>query len=311
MIMFMSRYGSLVGLVALSGAFACSSSTDKKSSADAGSSETGGKGGSGGSGAGGGTAGKGGSAAPDSGSAGFDLGWSLLDMQPGSDAGVPDAGAPPAPPLAGVKVCVNGHEEIACVTSDADGRFTLKALPPRTVLVLTFEKTGYLKQSKTIETASTDMQGTNSIPIYAEATAIGPSGVTQAKGKGTMDFFAIGPLPGNPDPNAFQGIPDVAVTLSPAKGDGPYFINAKNKFVDGATKTIAGVGFYFNLDPGDYTITFDQPAFDCAPISIGFSGWGVPVPPNGVKFTVLADYMTTEAGVFCTPKSVIVGGDGG
>ena len=171
--MFMSRCACEIGLVALLSVAACSSSSSDKKSADAGGGNGGVKGGGTG-----GKGGKGGSAAtPDSGAAGFKLAWSVVEIRPAPDAGVPDAGGATPPPLEGVKVCVNGHDEIACATSGADGRFTLVGVPPRTRLVLTFDKAGYLKESKSIETASTNMQGTDGVFMFPEATSSAPDGL--------------------------------------------------------------------------------------------------------------------------------------
>jgi hypothetical protein len=241
-------------------------------------------------------------------STGFKLTWGISDMAVKlPEGGLPDGGTARPPGLPGVKVCVYQNASIPCATTGADGTFTLEGLPPLTNLVLTFEKDGYLKESKTIQTASTDMQVTN--PMFMFPTGVqGPSGVTQDPSKGAVSFFAIGPVPGNPDQNAFQTEPGVSVTITPAvtKEQGPYFGDGRGKFDPTATTTLNGLGFFYNLAPGDYQLNFEHPSLDCAPISLGVSGWGIPKPPNGTAFTALAGYMTEEIGVFCTPKSVLV-----
>jgi hypothetical protein len=303
----MKRIAVGLGVFALLGVSACSSSSDKKSVADAGP-------GAGGShGTGGSPSASGGGSADAA--TGFKLTWGFADgsvLPP--DSGVPDAGFT-SPPLSGVKVCVDQHPEIACVTSDANGNFTLLGVPPRTNLVLTCEKAGYVNASKSVQTSSTDVQESAPIDMFANHASPAdtpPAGVTLDGTKGSVLFFALGPVPGSADPNAFGLLAGVSVTLSPAAGKGPYFFGVGDKKPDlSLTKTLGGAGLYYNVDPGDYTLTFDDPDYDCAAIGGGFGGWGVPAPPNGVKFTVLAGHMVDEMGVFCTTKSVIVGGDGG
>lgn len=302
----MTRIGHGLGVCALLAVAACSSTSKDKSAAGSDGGGTGGSNGKGGAGNAGGGA--------DSGTRLFKLNWAFADATPVSaEAGAPDAAPVAKPPLGGVKVCVDQHKEIDCVTSAADGTFTLAGLPPLTNLVLTFDKTGYVRASKTIQTASTDMQGTPPIDIFPTGTIdVPPDGVTLETGKGAVLFFTIGPVPGSSDPNAFRGLAGASVAISPVAGKGPFYIAANSTKIDKSlTKTGSGTGYFYNLDPGDYTLLFDDPVVDCAPISIGLSGWGVPVPPNGTKFTVLADYTADEIGVFCTQKSVIVGGDGG
>jgi len=286
----MTRHVRGIGLLVLLGASACSSSSKntKSTSSDAGTD---------------------GHAA----AAGFKLTWSLVNASPApaGDAGAADAGPRKLPGVEGVKICVKDHPEIACATSAADGSFELDGLPPLTNLILTIDKDGFVKESKTIQTASTDMNVGNGILMFETSKAAVAGGVTQDPTKGAVSLFAIGPVPGSTDQTAFQTEPGVSVSLSPKSGDGPHFSNRKGKFDPSATTTLDGLAFYYNVDPGDYTLTFTDAQLDCAPISIGLSGWGIPDPPSSVKFTVLAGYVTEEVGVFCTPKSVIVGGDGG
>ena len=237
---------------------------------------------------------------------GFRLDWALAD---GTSALDPDAGGAMLPGLEGAKVCVSRHPEITCATTAADGSFELRHLPPRADLVLTFDKEGFIKESKTIQTSSTDMNVPgNKIVMFPRDGAPTPDGVTLDESKGSVDFFAIGPSPSDPSvPTIISG---VTVSIGPGNAR-PYYYDTKGKPVADATTTLGGFGFFFNLDPGDYVLTFVDPRYDCAPISAPIAGWGIPELPNKVKFTVTSGYLTEELAVLCTEKSVIVEGDGG
>jgi hypothetical protein len=298
----MNRYifTSTLTLMAALAACACSSDSKESTSTPEGGEPTGT------GGKGGGTGGSDAGTQSETGatSTGFKLEWNVSDGQAlVGDAG-PDAGAGPLP---GVKVCVHDHSEIACVTTDAAGAFTLKGLPPLTALVLTLDKDGYNPESKTIETASTDMSVSGAgILMFSTANGL-PAGATQDPKNGSVDFLAIGPAPD--DPNSFVLFPDVSVTLSPSAGAGPYIFTGHGQLIEGRKTTSDGLGFYYDLPPGDYELAFDEKGFDCVGLAMPLAAWGIPENPNKVKFTVLPGYLTDEVLTFCTQASVIIGAD--
>jgi hypothetical protein len=230
-----------------------------------------------------------GSDAGSDGGNGFKLDWGVVDVS----APVLDGGA--NPPLAGVKVCVQNHPEIACYTTGADGLFHLTGLPALADLALTLEKDGYMKELKPFETASTDMTTQAMIFMFAADTKLA-EGITPDPTKGSVFFFAV-----SVTNNQIATEPGIAVSLSPAAkaGQGPFFYSGAN-YVKGATVLQNGLGFYYNLDPGTYTLDYSVSWLDCAPISNPFGGWGYPSPPSGTKFPIQPGYLTAQVGVLCT-----------
>jgi hypothetical protein len=235
---------------------------------------------------------------------GLSLRWRIVDS--GAVGSAQDAGAGQAPSatslpgIPGVRVCVYQHAEIPCATSDSDGKFTLLGLPRATDLVLLTEKAGYVKTLRAIETASTPMDGL-SAPLITTKTDVkvpdlgGPVDVT----KGAISFVAIGT---GSDGGLY--LPEgVSVELSPGTAKGPFFTRANNTFDIGTTSSVGGVGVFLNVDPGDYELTFEYSAADCAPVSFPFGEFGFPVSPSSVKFPVMAGYVTDQVAVLCTPKS--------
>jgi hypothetical protein len=291
-------------LLAIAGA-ACSSSTPAAAQPEAGN------------------AGEGGGAAIDSGPSGDEgdgsstvsLTWQVT-LSPSPGIGIADAGqgAPSGDGgptgIPGVAVCVKGHGEIPCVMTATDGTFVLPGLPQATDLVITFKKDGYVPALKAIETARADMQTSNPIPMFSSSDPMPNLGFSiDMQQKGEVYFFVIGPAPA--DSGApFAADQGATVTLMPANGNGPFY-GDNNLFDAGVTSIIGGAGAYFNVDPGDYTLTVDDPRHNCAPISFPFSGWGYPVPPLSVEFPVLAGYVTAQVGFLCTAKAAIVATEGG
>jgi hypothetical protein len=248
-------------------------------------------------------------AADDGGGNALTLKWQVVvAATPGIGPG-PNADAGPMG-IPDVTVCVNGHAEIPCVMTGPDGTFSLPGLPEAADIVVTLKKDGYVPALKAIETARTDMQTTNPIPMFLSSDPQPDLGFpVDMQQKGAVVFFVIGPAP--PDSGAPFG-PDqgATVTLSPTSGNGPLY--GDNNFFDAGTMSIVGgAGEYLNVDPGDYVLTVDDANHNCSAISFPFGGWGYPLPPASVKFPVLAGYVTDQVGFLCTPKARIVPVDGG
>jgi hypothetical protein len=253
-------------------------------------------------------------AAPDAAS-GLSLKWQVAILSPA--AGLGDAGAATAPDggvqsLPGVQVCVYNMPSIPCATTGADGVFTLTGLPVMSDIALTLNKDGYYPVIKPIETAHADMDGTPSYMYMGLTTAPQPplGGTTvDWTSKGQVAFFAVGPHFGNPDAGA-QGDPGATVSLTPAGGNGPFFLTDGNTF-DLTAKTFVDVqGWYYNLDPGQYSLVLGDTNNDCEPISFPFGQYGYPGATHEVKFPIVAGYTTELVGELCTANSVIAPLDG-
>ena len=216
------------------------------------------------------------------------------------------------PPLPGVTVCVYQNSAVPCVTTQADGTFTLPGLPVRADIVLSLQKTGYQSYLLPIETASTDMDG-RSNPVFMSPIGAQPNlpFTVDLQTKGLIDAFAVSV--GGAAMNIFAGTKNTMVTLTPASGNGPYFVNDDNQIDLSATSFVGSTALYYNVDPGTYTLTYSNPAYDCEPISFPFGQFGFPVtsPAHSLKIVVAAGYITGIVGALCTANPVIVAVDGG
>jgi hypothetical protein len=216
-------------------------------------------------------------------------------------SGAPDAGDIGAMPVEGLQVCVYQSASIPCVMTDSTGKFTIGGLPAMSDIVISLKKAGYRPTLLAIETGSTNMDGSAAGPYPISRLVGSPSSSPVAvdlSTKGAAVFFAIGP--------ALVGALGTMVSLSPTGGDGPYFVDDAGALDPSATSVLTKSGIYFNLDPGTYQMTFDEPDHDCASLSIPF-GFGFSTSlPNSVKFPIVAGYQTGPVGVICTPASVLV-----
>jgi hypothetical protein len=222
------------------------------------------------------------------------------------------------PPIEGVKVCAMGHPEIACTTTAADGTFTLSGLTPGAEVPLTFDKPGYASLIKPIQMGRTDEQST--VPLLMSRTSDREPDLgfpIDLQTLGAVQFFVLsfaGAIPDAGATNLFglSAVPGVKVSMSPASGKGPYYIDNNNGIALDAGSTVSFDALYFNVAPGDYTISVDDPNDNCAAISFTFASAGYPVlsAPHGVAFPVVAGY-TDNVGVLCTRNARIVdvGGD--
>jgi hypothetical protein len=223
----------------------------------------------------------------------------------GVNAGAGDGGMSVVP---GVQVCVYGSDGgIPCVTTDDNGIFNLGGLPPRTNLVISLTKDGYGPVLKAIQTASSDMDGTsNPVRMLLSDDPAPPIGVAvDWTTHGSLSFFALDE-PADAGGNFVADI-GAAVALTPSAGNGPFYLNgAGDVDLDASALELGGVGAYYNVPPGNYTLTFNDPVNNCAPIDVFFAGYGFPDPPTSVQFPIVAGYTTELVGVICTPKPHLI-----
>jgi len=301
---------------------------------ESGSQGGGGRGGSSGSSAGtggksgsGGSSGTGGSGGSTGGSAGK-----------GSDAG--DAGPPTLsgttveavrgeltrePMLAGVEACVvdaTGAKKatIPCSTTNASGVWSLPNLAANQQLLVLFSKAGYNQTIIVVDLGTANI--TDRVVRMGKLMNDGgtdggtvqnfgwdPS-VTLDTSKGTLNAAAV---QASASPDAGSYVPGldwttgVSFTITPAGGNGPYYVNPDETWASAATSTVNGWGAWFlNLPPGSYTVKATHPTLSCN-ASAGAFGW--PQTDGTSKAPVLAGIHTQTIAFFCTPRPADAGAD--
>jgi hypothetical protein len=242
---------------------------------------------------------------------GLTLTWKVNVQSPEPGNGQADAGdasANAAQPVPGVAVCVNQMPAVACTTTDSTGTFTLAGLPASTDIVVTLVASGYHSLALAVRTSTATMNALTT-PIAMSKTSDPDPSIGVAidwADAGQVQFFALGSgafVPGTGP----VGDPGTSVTLMPAGGVGPLFLTDQNTFDAAATTLIDVAGAVYNVAPGNYTLTFDDPTGDCEPIASPFAGWGYPGSAHDVTLPVLQGFTTT-AGVYCTKNAHSDGG---
>jgi hypothetical protein len=197
-----------------------------------------------------------------------------------------------------------------CDTTGADGMFSIGPLEPNQQIIVAFRKDGYQTQIKAVDVGAAAI--TLGTPFRMAAT--GDAGTTVSFGwdpavtidpaKGSLNFFAVmlheGDGGGNVGIAGIDWAPEVTVTIAPDDGEGPFYIDSDEEYRPGATATGEGGygGWFMNLTPGEYVLTFSHPTLDCAPLAGNAFGW--PEGDHSVTVPVIAGMNTQSSGVLCS-----------
>jgi len=117
---------------------------------------------------------------------------------------------------------------------------------------------------------------------------------------GSVNAFAVqaARLDGGTQGTGVDFTTGVSFTITPTKGDGPFYVNLDESFASGATSTTGGYGGWFlNLPPGTYTIKATHPTMKCS--AVAGNGYGWPQADGTLKAPIIAGLNTQAVGFFC------------
>jgi hypothetical protein len=200
-------------------------------------------------------------------------------------------------------VCIGSETEDpampvrTCVTSDADGKWTIPAAPRFTRIRLTFEKADFAPVLRVVETEYSDIDlPADENRLVAKSASSSFMGVTSDVTKGSIEFAVT------------DGTVATAVTLRGVDGSvatARYFDAGGNV----SPNALAGArGGFANLAPGLYAVTFGGGGTSCFATS---TLYGYPetvyLDASSGKATVLVPvvdgYLTAPVGVSCAPSA--------
>jgi hypothetical protein len=133
--------------------------------------------------------------------------------------------------------------------------------------------------------------------------------------RGLVNVFLISlttPRDAGPDSGMmFSLVAGGTMSISPSSGNGPEYIDNNNRIDPTATSMIGATAMFYNLDPGNYTVTATAPNYDCEAVNFPFSADGYPTGTmHQVSFPILAGYIDL-IGLLCSPSAKLVTIDGG
>ncbi|HUJ58290.1 MAG TPA: carboxypeptidase-like regulatory domain-containing protein [Kofleriaceae bacterium] len=205
-------------------------------------------------------------------------------------------------PIAGAKVCILGHPEVACATTDANGGWTLEVPflppPPPIELAWSYTATGYLGfVGLEDEAVAGAYIYYSSVPLFDD----------------TMATAMLATQAGFTYPNATAGFVQVRVhgpigstaALSPASGSGPVYTRT-----DGTpdptltgTQAIDAMVYFGNVAPGTYDVGVTGAQVTCYDRGRGetnpIAGDWAPTGSGAIGVEVAAGEMTQGLNVYC------------
>lgn len=198
-------------------------------------------------------------------------------------------------PVVGVQVCIFEDNSTPCVSTDANGDFTLTGVPSGVEILLEFTKSDYFPTLVTLTTEANPMSlGELLAPSKFAVGILGLAvGATVDPTKGQLLFMAFTPATSG---GGLTGEANVVATLDPKTGVGPYYFDANqqpDKTLTATTTT--GAGVYANVDPGYAELTLSSFNKTCTRLPTAWAG----SKPTAAKVRIVAGYLTGGAAIEC------------
>ena len=193
--------------------------------------------------------------------------------------------------LAGAEVCLNwglnedgSYETSSCQTSSETGEVVHADVPGDAQVLIEVVKEGYMTVIATLETLIDDVNWfTVSPPSQALLVAAATAGVSVDETKGHISVWVL-----NQTNESLDGF---TISLEGSESPVAYFGSG---LVDPSltATSLTGIGGFFNVDPGSYTVNVEKEGVLCTTSSWSWAaGGGYAVPVRANTFT--------ELGVVC------------
>jgi len=202
--------------------------------------------------------------------------------------------------ISGVEVCVLENQEL-CTTTVADGTYTLQGAPANTEFYLAFFKQGYRSEIRCVTRRTDDMDlGAVMKPdamVESDAVAIGSSYPDETTG--SLELYSIKQNTEQSDSiyvtrdGNWATVEGTTFNVQPESGIGPFYANPDAEYDTSLSEASqGGFGSFFELEPGEYTVSVSHPTLDCILV-------GSPAQPAPEKVKIAAGYCTTGLGALC------------
>jgi hypothetical protein len=170
--------------------------------------------------------------------------------------------------VANVQVCVT-YPKLApkpCTTTDSNGLYSLAGVPQQWDVTISFDAATYVPADVYAHTGANDVTFPLDMLTVTAATGFATLlGKTFDPTKGLVFAEANTLVDGG-----LAGFPGASFALSPASGDGPYYVDGSGAPNKSLTSTsVAGIAAFLNTAPGSYDMTV--PSTNCAGPNSGWS----------------------------------------
>ncbi len=187
-------------------------------------------------------------------------------------------------PLAGVEICITAPAGIPCVTTDAEGRYTIADLPARTRVTATLDKDEYFPVHAAFITRDADFTiDAVMLQTALVEVAFAAANVTFDTSKGAVLVRAYDPALG-----LSSAVAGLQGEITPDAGDGPIYNSADSIPTDATETSTSGTWAVVNLDAGTYQLRTSGPGRTC-PGTFHWPGQG---GAGWIETPVLAGHVT-------------------
>ncbi|MBI5494337.1 MAG: hypothetical protein HY904_04870 [Deltaproteobacteria bacterium] len=193
-------------------------------------------------------------------------------------------------PVPNTEVCII-EPDLGCTHTNPLGEFDFIDVPPRSRLLVRFLRGGYYPNVAHYSVGDGDEFLT--YLLTSEQLSDLAAELAHVRRDDAMSIIVFSARTGR-GPDA-ENVEDVAVSLEPAQGDGPFYA-VQNGFDDSRTATTSvGGGVIFNVPPGTATVRYTHADRRCAP----YYGWEG--PDAGTLTVRLLEGYSTYISQVCTP----------
>ena len=174
-------------------------------------------------------------------------------------------------PIDMVEVCIYERPEIACVTTNVDGFYTLHRVPANSEVALSYNGSGLAPFLVMLRTEGEDLEDighfqANEVELQLITTV---TNVDIDDNKGSLFFALYREWP----PGDGEYLSEVTVEHSPASGSGViYGDESGTPDLDMTSTSGAGNGGFMNVDVGFSELIFSHPSRQCFPAPTRWRG---------------------------------------
>jgi hypothetical protein len=197
------------------------------------------------------------------------------------------------PLLEGVQVCLKDCS-IPCAISNAEGQWMLSGIPAYSLIVLLFSKAGYASSAVARTTGAEDGQTLQVLPTEDVANLMAKAAGFEwpLQGKAIINVGTSSSSATMPVAVQLAGS-TVSISWPPLKG--PVYADEDWIPDPSLTETSEAGWAFFQVDPGEYTVTANHPGRVCTPDA--FVGW--PGPTHTMRVPAIPDYIMSQTWFVC------------